>query len=182
MLYDQAQLAVSYLEAYQITKDEYFAGVARDILDYVLRDMRSAEGGFYSALDADSLIEKGRPEHAEGAFYVWSADQIRQVLGEPRAAIFDLYYGVTPSGNVPAQQDAQGELKGRNVLIARQTVAEVAARFGQSESEIRALLAAARQELRTARRTAASAARRQGACLVERLDDFCIRASGPGVG
>src|SRR5947207_2784185 len=80
MLHDQVELAISYLEAYQITKDVYFADVARDILDYVLRDMRGAEGGFYSAQDADSLIEQGRPEHAEGAFYVWSADQIREVL------------------------------------------------------------------------------------------------------
>ena len=151
MLYDQAELAISYLEAYQITKDVYFADTARDILEYVLHDMRGADGGFYSAQDADSLIEKGRPEHAEGAFYVWTADEIRQVLGEQRAAIFDLYYGVTPSGNVPAQQDVQGELKGRNVLIVRQTLAEVAARFGKSESDIRALLAVARQELSAAR-------------------------------
>jgi uncharacterized protein YyaL (SSP411 family) len=151
MLYDQAQLAISYLDAYQITKDVYFADVARDILDYVLRDMRGPEGGFYSALDADSLMEKGRPDHAEGAFYVWSADQIRQVLGEERAAIFDLYYGVTPSGNVPAQQDVQGELKGRNVLTVRQTLAEAAAKSGKSESDIRGLLAAARRELSAAR-------------------------------
>ena len=60
MLYDQAQLAISYLDAYQITKDPEFAEVARDILEYVLRDMRGTEGGFYSAQDADSLIEKGK--------------------------------------------------------------------------------------------------------------------------
>jgi uncharacterized protein len=151
MLYDQAQLAISYLEAYQITKDVYFADVARDILEYVLRDMRGSEGGFYSAEDADSLIEKGKPEHAEGAFYVWSVDQIRQILGEERAAIFDYYYGVIPSGNVPAQQDVRGELKGMNVLIVRRTYAESAARFGKSESDIRALLASARRELSAAR-------------------------------
>ena len=151
MLYDQAQLAMSYLDAYQITKDAYFADVARDSLEYVLRDMRGPEGGFYSARDADSLIEKGRPEQGEGAFYVWTADEIRQVLGDERAAIFDLYYGVTSSGNVPAQQDLQGKLKGRNVLIVRQTVAEVAAKSGKSEADIRALLASARNELNIAR-------------------------------
>src|SRR5947207_15702935 len=113
MLHDQVELAISYLEADHITKDVYFADVARDILEYVLREMRGAEGGFYSAQDADSLIERGRPEHAEGAFYVWSADQIRQVLGDERAAIFDAYYGVTAAGNVPAAQDVQGQLKGR---------------------------------------------------------------------
>jgi uncharacterized protein YyaL (SSP411 family) len=151
MLYDQAQLAISYLEAYQITKDPAFADVARDILEYVLRDMRGPEGGFYSAQDADSLIEQGRPEHAEGAFYVWSADQIRQILGEQRAAIFEFHYGVIPAGNVPVQQDARGELKGKNVLIVRHTYAEDAARFGTSEAEIRAVLASARRELSAAR-------------------------------
>ena len=127
MLYDQAQLAVSYAEAYQITKDPFFADVTRDILEYVLRDMRGREGGFYSAEDADSLLVEGKPERAEGAFYVWSADEIRQVLGDERAAIFAFSYGVDPSGNVPAQQDVQGELKGKNVLMLRQTVAESAA-------------------------------------------------------
>jgi uncharacterized protein YyaL (SSP411 family) len=151
MLYDQAQLAVSYAEAYQITKDAFFADVARDILDYVLRDMRGPEGGFYSAEDADSLVAPDRPERAEGAFYVWSADEIRQVLGDERAEIFAFAYGVAPSGNVPAQQDVQGELKGRNVLMLQHTVAESAARFKKSEPDMGALLAAARKELATAR-------------------------------
>jgi uncharacterized protein len=151
MLYDQAQLAISYSEAYQITKDPFFADVARDVLDYVLRDMRGQEGGFYSAEDADSLLQKGRPEHAEGAFYVWTADQIREVLGDKRGAIVASYYSVAPAGNIPAQQDPQGELKGRNVLIVGQTPAEAAARSGGSEKDMRTLLAAARQELHTAR-------------------------------
>jgi uncharacterized protein YyaL (SSP411 family) len=77
MLYDQAQLAVSYAEAYQITREPLFAEVARHTLDYVRRDMTDKQGGFYSAEDADSLLEAGKPEHAEGAFYVWTSDQIR---------------------------------------------------------------------------------------------------------
>jgi len=151
MLYDQAQLAMSYSDAYQITKDLFFAEVARDILDYVLRDMRGAEGGFYSAEDADSQIEQGRPEHAEGAFYVWTADQIRDVLGDELAAIFHFHYGVQPSGNVPARQDIQGELNGKNVLIVRHTLAETAATFKRPEGEARALLDMARKTLAAAR-------------------------------
>ena len=151
MLYDQAQLAISYLDAYQITKDPEFAEVAREVLEYVLRDMRGTEGGFYSAQDADSLIEKGSSEQAEGAFYVWSVDQIRQILGPQRSAIFEFHYGIVPSGNVPAQQDPRGELKGKNVLIVQHTYAEDAAKFGKSQADIRVLLASARDELRAAR-------------------------------
>ena len=109
MLYDQAQLAVSYLEAYQITRERFFAEIARDILQYVRRDMTSPQGGFYSAEDADSLLEPGKPEHAEGAFYVWTRDQIVQALGEERAKIFSAHYGVSARGNAPAGSDPHGE-------------------------------------------------------------------------
>ncbi len=151
MLYDQAQLAISYAEAYQITRDPFFADTARDILEYVLRDMRGPEGGFYSAEDADSLLEHGKPEHGEGAFYVWTAGQIGQLLGRERAAIFNFHYGVQPLGNVPPEQDHQGEFKGKNILIARHVLAETARKFGRPEREVRELLAGARQKLFVAR-------------------------------
>ncbi len=151
MLYDQAQLAISYAEAYQITRDPFFAGVVRDILEYLLRDMHGDHGGFYSAEDADSLFEHGKPEHGEGAFYVWKAQQIEQILGGDTAAIFNYYYGVEPSGNVPPQQDFQGEFKGRNILIVRHTLAETAKQFGKSEDEVQTLLAVARKKLFGAR-------------------------------
>ncbi len=151
MLYDQAQLAISYTEAFQITRDPTFANTARDILDFALREMRGPEGGFHSALDADSLIVAGRPEHGEGAFYVWEAKQIESVLGPEMAAIFDFHYGVEPDGNVPAQQDFQGEFKRKNILIVRHPLAETAQRFGKSEAEVRTLLASARQKLFSAR-------------------------------
>jgi uncharacterized protein YyaL (SSP411 family) len=147
MLYDQAQLAIAYAEAYQITRDPFFAGVTRDILDYVLRDMRAPEGGFYSAEDADSLVEKGSFEHAEGAFYVWTADEIDRILGPERAAVFRFHYGVEKDGNVPGRQDPQGELKGKNILAVRHTVAETAAKFGKKESEVARILEESRQKL-----------------------------------
>jgi len=122
MLYDQAQLAASYTEAFQITHDAFFSGVARDILDYVLRDMHDPEGGFYSAEDADSLVTAGGKEKREGAFYVWTAAEIAQVLGADQARAFGLYYGVEPNGNVAPESDQQGEFHGQNVLILRHDI------------------------------------------------------------
>ena len=151
MLYDQAQLAVSYTEAYQITHDPFFADTARDILEFVLRDMRAPEGGFYSALDADSLIEPGKLEHGEGAFYVWEAKEIEPVLGPDTAAVFDYRYGVERNGNVPAEQDFQGEFKKKNILFERHSLAETAQHFGKPEAAVRATLDAARHKLFAAR-------------------------------
>ncbi len=150
MLYDQAQLAVAYLETYQATRDQFFAETARDVLDYVLRDMRSPEGGFYSAEDADSLMAAGKPEHGEGAFYVWEAGQIEKVLG-PEAALFDFYYSVEPAGNVPPAKDPQGEFRGKNILVVSHTLAEAARKFGGSEAEVAARLSEARQKMLAAR-------------------------------
>ncbi|MDI1320531.1 MAG: DUF255 domain-containing protein, partial [bacterium] len=76
MLYDQAQIALNCLEARQATGREVFAWLARDIFDYVRRDLTSPSGGFYSAEDADSLLVHGKPEHAEGAFYVWTKAEL----------------------------------------------------------------------------------------------------------
>ena len=116
MLYDQAQLAISYLEAYQLTKEEAFAQTARDIFEYVLRDLTHPEGGFYSAEDADSVIDPAHPhEKGEGAFYVWDAVEIREALGVAAGAIFNRRYGVEANGNV--MEDPHGEFTGRNILF-----------------------------------------------------------------
>ena len=151
MLYDQAQLAIAYVEAYQITHDPFYAGIARDILDYVQRDMRSAEGGFFSAEDADSQIEKGRPEHGEGAFYLWTAAEIEQILGTDAAKVFDYAYDVEPDGNVAPQNDPQGEFTGKNILQVAHSSEEAAQRFGRPSEEIHATLADARSKLLAAR-------------------------------
>ncbi|MBI5629511.1 MAG: thioredoxin domain-containing protein [Elusimicrobia bacterium] len=96
MLYDNAQLAAVYLEAFQVSGDPEMALVARETLDYLLRDMRHSEGGFFSAEDADSLEpETGRKE--EGAFYLWSEVELRNVLGADTEP-FIRYFGVEPSG------------------------------------------------------------------------------------
>jgi hypothetical protein len=147
MLYDQAQLACSYLDAFQITHDAAYEKTARDILDYVRRDMTDSGGGFYSAEDADSLLEKGKPEHGEGAFYVWTKDEIVHILGEDSASVFDRFYGVEENGNAPAGSDPQNEFTGKNILIQRLALPDAAKFFRQSEPDLSANLAGSRQKL-----------------------------------
>src|SRR5262249_43127156 len=110
MLYDQAQLAIVYTEAYQITHDGFYADTTRNILDFVLREMQQPRGGLASAEDADSPINREKQETSEGVFYIWSATEIEGVLGKPDAAVFEYAYGVEPGGNVPERQDVRGEL------------------------------------------------------------------------
>ncbi len=147
MLYDQAQLAVSFVEAWQLTHDEFFADIARETLDYVLRDMTHPEGGFFSAEDADSLLAHGRPEHAEGAYYVWSREEIIDSLGEDEARIFCRHYGVEEVGNAPAASDPHGEFAGKNVLIERQDEATTARILNISVETVTRSLATARKKL-----------------------------------
>jgi len=98
MLYDNALLIPAYAEAHQVTGRADFPRVARDTLDYLLREMVAPAGGFYSATDADSKRPDGKSE--EGAFFVWSEAEIRQVLGAvPETDRFIKYYGVTAEGN-----------------------------------------------------------------------------------
>jgi uncharacterized protein YyaL (SSP411 family) len=146
MLYDQAQLAVAYVEAFQITREPLFEIVARDILEYVRRDMTARGGGFYSAEDADSFFEHGKPEHGEGAFYIWSEKEIDEALGAA-AEVFKFHYGVQPHGNAPAGSDPHNEFRGRNILIERHTIAESAQRFSTSQDEVRESLAQSRKVL-----------------------------------
>jgi uncharacterized protein YyaL (SSP411 family) len=119
MLYDQAQLAISYLEAFQITHDPFYAKIARSTLDYVLRDMTDREGGFYSAEDADSVIDPANPkEKGEGAFYIWSAQELKEF---PKVAAI---YGVEANGNVP--DDPHGEFTGKNILYLKKPLDDAA--------------------------------------------------------
>jgi uncharacterized protein YyaL (SSP411 family) len=139
MLYDQAQLAVSYIEAYQITHDPFYADIARATLDYVLRDMLHPDGGFYSAEDADSVIDPAEPKvKGEGAFYLWTAQELEQLLGNQLAKVFAFRYGVEPNGNV--HHDPHGEFTGKNILYVRHTLAETAQNFSISEEKAGAQL------------------------------------------
>jgi uncharacterized protein YyaL (SSP411 family) len=161
MLYDQAQLALAYLEAAQLSSDDSFAAVAEDTLEYVLRDLGSPQGAFYSAEDADSTIPGGlgpvgipiigAPRHEEkreGAFYVWSEGQIKRLLGDD-APVVCRRFGVEPNGNALA--DPQGEFTGQNILYIAQEVEDIAARTGRSVEDVVTVLAKARQVLFDAR-------------------------------
>jgi len=150
MLYDQGQLATAYLEAFQITHDEQYAAVARDIFDYVLRDMTEAGGAFYSAEDADSAADASKPnEKGEGAFYIWSAEEMRALVDVPVSDWFFHRYGVMDGGNV--SNDPHAEFTGRNILYQANEVEDTALHFDQPVEEMRAALDRAGATLLAAR-------------------------------
>ena len=130
MLYDNALLAATYAEAYQATGDGEYARVARETIDYILRDMTDPLGGFYSTEDADS-------EGEEGKFYVWTPDEIDAILGEEAGAVFGRVYDVTDGGN----------FEGHNILNLSKTLAQSAMVLGMAEGELRNLLASSRKKL-----------------------------------
>jgi uncharacterized protein YyaL (SSP411 family) len=130
MLYDNALLSVAYLEAHQATGDRFYREVVEETLAYVLREMTSLEGPFYSAQDADS-------EGVEGKFFVWSLEEIEQVLGEDLADVFGDVYGVTSEGN----------WEGHNILNRTKTYEQQARLRRISEGELRSLLNEAKPKL-----------------------------------
>jgi uncharacterized protein YyaL (SSP411 family) len=125
MLYDNALLARAYLEAYQLTRREDFAEIARDIFAYVERELTSPEGAFYSASDADSLTPAGKRE--EGWFFTWTPAEIESVLGVQNARIFASYYAVTPAGN----------FEGRNILSTPAATADTAKKLDGARDTLR---------------------------------------------
>jgi len=135
MLYDNALIPVNYAEAYQITKDPFYLEVLQKTLDFVLREMTSPEGGFYSAYDADS-------EGVEGKFYVWNKSEIKEILGSD-ADIFCLFYDVTDGGN----------WEGNNILCNNLNISTVAFNFGKSEQEIHDILKSCAEKLLKVRST-----------------------------
>jgi uncharacterized protein YyaL (SSP411 family) len=151
MLYDQAQLAIVYTEAYQTTHGRFYADTTRNILDFALHEMQQPHGGFASAEDADSRIAPGKPETSEGVFYIWTAKEIESVLSKQDAAVFEYAYGVESAGNVPSQQDIRGELNGKNVLYEARSTEDTAKKFGQTVEQTADKLTAARKALLVAR-------------------------------
>jgi uncharacterized protein YyaL (SSP411 family) len=147
MLYDQAQLVLAYLDAAQASGEELYGAIAEDTLRYVLRDLTSPDGGFFSAEDADSLAP-GTNEKKEGAFYVWSAGEIDRRLGDD-AAVVRRRFGIEDHGNALA--DPQGEFTGENLLYVAQSIDEIAARTARSPEEVMTALVRARETLLRAR-------------------------------
>lgn len=151
MLYDQAQLAVSYLEAFQASAEEFFASVSKDILTYVLRNLTRAEGGFYSAEDAESAPE-GQVlggEKQEGAFYLWTESEIDRLLPAREASVVKHLYGILTRGNVPT--DPHGVFRGKNILHEAHTPDETAAALGIPREDVQTIIANSRRVLFSSR-------------------------------
>ena len=129
MLYDQAMISMAYLEAYQVTGDRRYAATAENIFDYVLRDMTDGNGGFYSAEDADSEGEEGR-------FYVWTAAEIKEVLGPAKAGRWMKIFNIVPEGNYT--DEATGKKTGANILHLDRDLDQWADSLNTPAEELRA--------------------------------------------
>jgi len=124
MLYDQALLAMAYIEAYQVTGKPLYARVAREVFTYVLRDMTAPEGGFYSAEDADS-------EGKEGLFYLWAPQEVHEGLGKESAELFCSFYDIREGGNFE---------EGRSIPHITEPIALFAKQRNMEEKTLEALL------------------------------------------
>ena len=138
MLYDQALLAMAYTEAYQATGKKFYARTVREILAYILRDMTSNEGGFYSAEDADS-------ERVEGKFYLWTLPQIQKILGKEETETFKKIYTLDTNGNFTSREEAQAA--GSNILHLKKALPDLAGELGVPEKQLRRRLAINREKL-----------------------------------
>ena len=159
MLYDNALLVRLYLHAFQITGNPMYRRIVEETLEYVMREMTSPEGGFYSAQDADS-------EGVEGKFFIWLPQEITETLGDEDGDVFCRYYGVTPHGN----------FEGRNILRVAMDAANLARDEGLSAEEFTTVLERSRSKLLAVRnKRIAPGPGRQDADIVERADDGGVR-------
>ena len=144
MLYDQAMLVMVYTEAFQATGKTFYRETAREVLTYVLRDMTSPEGGFYSAEDADSEGEEGR-------FYLWTEEEIRKTLNKKEADLVIRSFNVEKDGNFV--EESTGEGTGSNILHLRHPLEVLSHEWNVPEAELRDHLAGAREKLFVRRET-----------------------------
>ncbi|KAG1680604.1 hypothetical protein FOA52_015053 [Chlamydomonas sp. UWO 241] len=152
MLYDAPQLVQVYLQAFQISGDLKFARVARGVLDYLRRDLSHPEGGFFSAEDADSADPSDGVKR-EGAFYVWTSDEVRAALPADLAELFCAAYNIQPEGNctLSAMSDPHEEFVGKNVPIWSMPLSQLAHTFQRSEADVQVKLSEAHRKLHTRR-------------------------------
>jgi uncharacterized protein YyaL (SSP411 family) len=143
MLYDQAQLAMAYLDGWQISGESALREVAAGIFHYLLESLRDPGGAFHAAEDADSLPTAAAPRPREGAFWTWTAAEIQALLEPREAAIFCAAFGVEAAGNAGPESDPHGELAGRNTLFRALGDEALAAMFDCPDNAIHESLAAA---------------------------------------
>jgi uncharacterized protein len=144
MLYDQAMLAMAYLEAYQATGRDEYGKITQEIFTYVLRDMTAPAGGFYSAEDADS-------EGEEGKFYLWSEKEIKELLTGEEAEYVRRVFNIKRGGNF--SEGLGEERTGRNILYLNKSLPEVASELNIPEERLQRVLEGIRQKLFTKRKT-----------------------------
>jgi len=144
MLYDQALLALTYLEAYQATGNIEYGNTAKEIFTYVLRDMSSPEGGFFSAEDADS-------EGEEGKFYVWTKEEIENILEKEDAELIESIYNVKTNGNY--LDEASREKTSKNILHLKVGLSELAKNLNPQEESFNNSIDSMRQKLFKSRET-----------------------------
>ncbi|MDD4932443.1 MAG: thioredoxin domain-containing protein [Methylacidiphilaceae bacterium] len=150
MLYDQAQLACVYLESFCCDGGARCESIVREILDYLMRDLALAGGGFASAEDADSLPPEGGPAR-EGAFYLWTHRELEEVLEPEELAFAAQLWGVRPEGNIPADADPHQEFAGKNILFENEPIEKIAERRGLSPAEAERTRSAVAAKLARAR-------------------------------
>lgn len=131
MLYDNAQLLSLYSEAYTISKDEYFKSIVYETFEWLQREVTHTDGGFYSALDADS-------EGVEGKYYIWEYDELINVIGEPHGKLVADYFEATPSGNWE---------HGASILKQSEFTQPLADRYNIPEAELKSIIQTAKQKL-----------------------------------
>jgi uncharacterized protein len=152
MLYDQAQITLSLLEAHQLAGDRVFAEVAEDTLAYVSREMTDSAGGFFSAEDADSVppeqADDPQAHKTEGAFYLWTQQELEELLKDD-FDVFRYRFGIRPDGNAP--EDPHAEFTGKNLLYVASSIEEVATRTTKTTDQVEAALQRARMSLFQAR-------------------------------
>lgn len=138
MLYDQAMIAMAYIEAYKAAGNEEFKKTAEEIFEYVSRDMTSDEGAFYSAEDADS-------EGEEGKFYLWTKEELVKILGKENGEIFSKIFEVRDNGNF--LEEASGNKTDLNILHLKHTISELSKKTGKSEKELERNINLSRKKL-----------------------------------
>ncbi|PGG95417.1 hypothetical protein GX51_08254 [Blastomyces parvus] len=149
MLYDQAQLLSVYVDAFDSAHNPELLGAIYDIATYITSPpILSPTGGFYSSEDADSLPTPSDTDKREGAFYVWTHKEFKQILGQRDADVCARHWGVLPDGNVARGNDPHDEFINQNVLSIKVTPGILAKEFGLSEEEVVKIIKASREKLR----------------------------------
>jgi len=146
MLYDQAQLISTYINAYLTTKNKFYLFVAEDTAQYCLENLNNPDGGFYSAEDAESVIDINVPDvKAEGAYNLWSKVEIEKILGEEDSVVFNFFYGIEPMGNT--LNDPHEVFGKKNVLFIANDIFETAKKFEKTPEEVAEIIDDSRTKL-----------------------------------